>query len=410
MSDILSFGRDREPRWRRRRWQRAAAVIGIAVALAAVVIWHLPGLRQHGGRPGPGALRSSPVAPGSPGVLTPVPSPLPAEPTRMTGQPLPRSASVWLLLGGHRPTWLSVGDGRTQPIRGLPGSGTGYQLFRIVGGWAAQPFPSGNASCGKCAPPPLPVYYVADRSRAASRIGVAEFTAPAATAGALWLISYRHGAKMSTAADAQEVTVTGAALGPRLRLPAGYLIDQGTRAGLLLVQELAGPGSYELWDPGTRRVTRSFGNLIAASPAEIAWMPSCTAGCRVHVLDLPSGRVREISLPGRSKSYAGTFSPDGRLLALLVTTRGPAAGRTAAFRLIVATLATGRITAVPGTTVIGMAGVAFGWQPGSHQLIADVSVGDRWQIAVWRPGQTRLTTALARALYNSWPVIDQGPY
>ncbi len=59
---------------------------------------------------------------------------------------------------------------------------------------------------------------------------------------------------------------------------------------------------------------------------------------------------------------------------------------------------------MPGTTVAGMAGVAFGWQPASHQLIADVSAGDRWQIAVWRPGQTRLTTALARAPYNSWPV------
>ena len=326
----------------------------------------------------------------------------------MTGQPLPRSANVWLLLGGQRPSWLSVGDGRTEPIGGLPGSGNGYQLFRIVGGWAAQPFPSGNPSCGECAPPPLPVYYVADGARVASRIGVAEFTAPAGTAGALWLISYRRDAKMSTAASAQEVSVTGAALGPRLRLPAGYVIDEGTRAGLLLVQELAGPGSYELWDPGIRRVTRSFPNLIAASPAEIAWMPSCTADCWVHVLDLPSGRVEEIALPGHSKPYAGAFSPDGRLLAMLVATR--ATGRTAAFRLIVATAATRRITAVPGTTVVGMAGVVFGWQPGSHRLIAEVSVGDRWQIAVWRPGQTRLSIALARAPYNSWPVIDQGPY
>jgi hypothetical protein len=124
----------------------------------------------------------------------------------------------------------------------------------------------------------------------ASRSGVAEFTAPAAIAGALWLISYRRDAPMSTATNAQEVSVTGTALGPRLKLPAGHLIDQGTRAGLLLVQELAGPGSYELWDPGTRRVTRSLVNLIAASPAEIAWMPICTAGCRVHVLDLPSGQ------------------------------------------------------------------------------------------------------------------------
>jgi len=54
----------------------------------------------------------------------------------------------------------------------------------------------------------------------------------------MWLISYRPGADMSTAAGtAQQVSVTGATLGPRLRLPAGYVIDQATRAGLLLAQE-----------------------------------------------------------------------------------------------------------------------------------------------------------------------------
>jgi hypothetical protein len=416
VSDILSYGRDREPRWRR-RWQLAVAVVGIAVALAAAFIWYLPGLRQHGARTRPGAVGPSRAAQGEPGSPTAAPSPLPTKPTRMTGQPLPRAAGLWLLLGGHRPAWLWVATGRTEPIRGLPGRGNGYQLIRIAGGWAAQPFPVGNAGCANCAPGPLPVYYVADGSRVASRVGAADLTAPAAAPGALWLVSYRRGADMSTAVgNAQEVSVTGATLGPRLRLPAGYVIDRGTRAGLLLVPELAGSSAvrYELWDPGTRRVTRSFVNLIAASPAELAWMPGCTAGCRVHVLGLPGGRAGEIALPGRSQSYEGAFSPDGRLLALLVTARVTAAGRAAATRLMVATVASGRITAVPGTTVGSGNGVDFGWQPGSHRLIADVAVGTpgqpEWQIAVWRPGDARLSTALARAPYESWPVIDQGPY
>jgi hypothetical protein len=415
VSDILSYGRDRGPRWR--RWQMAVAVAGIAVALAVAFTWYLSGLRQHGARTRLDAVGPSPAAQGEPGSPAAAPSPLPTKPARMTGQPLPRDASLRLLLGGHGPAWLSVATGRTEPIRGLPGGGNGYQFIRIAGGWTAQPFPVGDAGCANCAPGPLPVYYVADGSRVASRIGAADFTAPAAAPGALWLVSYRHGADMSTAAgNAQEVSVTGAALGPRLRLPAGYVIDQGTRAGLLLVQELAGssPVRYELWDPGTRRVTRSFVNLIAASPAEIAWMPGCTAGCRVHVLDLPGGRAGEISLPGRSTAYGGAFSADGRLLALLVTARVTAADSAAATRLMVATVASGRITAVPGTTVGSGNGVAFGWQAGSHRLIADVALdtpGQReWQIAVWRPGDARLSTSLVRAPYESWPVIDQGPY
>jgi hypothetical protein len=417
MSDILSFGRDREPRRRWRRWWLAVAAVGLAVALVAAFLWPRPGLRQHGTQARPSAVGSSPAVLGEAGSPAAAPSPLPSEPARMIGQPLPRDASLWLLLGGHGPAWLSVATGQTEPIRGLPPAGNGYQLIAIAGGWAAQPFPAGDAGCDNCAPGPLPVYYVADGSRVASRIGAADYAAPAATPGALWLVSYRHGADMSTAVgDAQEISTTGATLGPRLRLPAGYVIDQGTGAGLLLVQEVQSSSSvgYELWDPGARRVTRSFVNLIAASPAEIAWMPGCTAGCRVHVLDLSSARVQEISLPGRSQSYQGAFSPDGQLLALLVTAGVTADGRAATIRIMVATVATGRISAVPGTTVGSGNGVDFGWQEGSHRLIADVGVGateqPEWQIAVWRPGEARLSTTLARAPNGSWPVIDEGPY
>jgi hypothetical protein len=329
----------------------------------------------------------------------------------MTGQPLPRDASMWLLLGGGGPAWLSVATGRTEPIRGLPPSGNGYQLIRVAGGWAALPFPPGD--CGNCAPPPLPVYYVADGSTAASRLGAADLTAPAATPGALWLVSYRPGADMSTAvATAQQVSVTGAALGPRLRLPAGYVIDQATRAGLLLVPEMpgSGPVRWELWDPGTRRVTRSFENMIAASPAEIAWMPGCTAGCQVHVLHLPEGRVSLISLPGRSQSLAGAFSPDGRLLALLVTARIGAGGRAATIRLLVAAITSGRLTAVPGTTIGSYHGVDFGWQAGTGRLVALVDLQDGWQVAVWRPGDARMYVAVTRAPAGSWPVVGPGPY
>lgn len=102
----------------------------------------------------------------------------------MTGRPLPRAASLWLLLGGRSPAWLSVATGRTEPIRGLPRRGNSYQLIRIADGWAAQPFPVGNAGCANCAPRRLPVYYVADGSQVASRVGAASLTAPAAKPGA----------------------------------------------------------------------------------------------------------------------------------------------------------------------------------------------------------------------------------
>jgi hypothetical protein len=334
----------------------------------------------------------------------------------MSGQPLPGDVSLSLLLGGHGPAWLRLATGRTEPIRGLPYSSSGYQFTRIAGGWAAQPFPV-DPGCDNCATGPLPVYYLADGSRIASRVGVADFAAPAATRGALWLVSYRHGADLRTAAGtAQEVSITGAALRPRLRLPAGYVIDQGTRGGLLLVTKAAGSGPlrYELWDPGTRRVTHSFLNLIAASPTEIAWMPGCAAGCQVYVLYPSAGQVRKISLPGRSTAYQGAFSPDGRLLALQVTDRVRASGQATVAKLAVATVVSGRLTAVPGSTVGSGIGVDFGWEAGGNRLIADVAAGTpeqpQWQIAVWQPGDARLSTGLVRVPENSWPVIDEGPY
>jgi hypothetical protein len=387
----------------------------VIVALAAVSVWYLPGSRHHGGQASPAAHGPSPAAQANDSDAGP--DPLPITPALMTGQPLPPGASLRLLLGGQAPAWLLLPSGEKEQIGGLPARGNGYQLFAITGGWIAQPFPPGTLGCDNCAASPLPVYYIADGSQAARRIGTADITAPAAAPGTLWLVNYPRGANMGTAAGiAQEVSVAGTVLGPRLRLPAGYVIDQGTRAGLLLVQQQASSGTfrYELWDPVTQRVTRSFVHVIAANPTEIAWVPACTDSCRVHVLDLSGGRTEEIPLPGRSTATEGTFSPGGQLLALLVTAGVTPSGHPAANQLMVATVAGGRLVAVPGTTIGSGIGIDFGWQPGSHRLIADVTTGTQgqpeWQIAVWQPAAARLSIALTQIPDQSWPVIDQGPY
>jgi hypothetical protein len=105
----------------------------------------------------------------------------------------------------------------------------------------------------------MPVYYIADGSREASRrLGAADFVAPAATAGAVWLVSYRAGAVMpATAGTEQEFSVSGAALGPRRRLPRGQgeseendldRVPAPPSAGA--AQPPAGRASSKLWVPG----------------------------------------------------------------------------------------------------------------------------------------------------------------
>jgi hypothetical protein len=403
VSDTVEFGGwPRPPRW---VW--AIAGVAAVAVLAGVIIAHA---RPHRG--GPASAVTSPGATGNGSrQLVGLPMP-PRNPARLVGRPLPRDAGLQLVLGGMRPAWLWVATGQAEPIRGLPRRANGYQLIRVSGGWAALPFPDGTP-CANCAPRPTPVYYIADGSRKASRLGAADFVAPAATTGAVWLVSYHAGSVMpKTAGTAQELSVSGAALGPRRRLPRGYIIDQGTSAGLLLVPQLvrAGVARYELWDPGTGRPGRSFPNVIAVSAGEIAWMPACAARCAVHVLNLDGGPGRTIPLPGRSQAYEGAFSPDGRLLALLVTARTGAGGRAVAVRLAVAAVASGRLTAVPGTTVGSGNGVDLGWQAGSGQLVADVSLQNSWQVAVWRPGDTHLSVAVTRVPADSWPVVGPGPY
>lgn len=412
MSEIIGQGKDREPR-RWRWWQLAAIAAGLAGLLAGLLVVHHPGRRHVMARHASASSGTSPAVPGSGGRQPNGPRMPPRRPARMVGRPLPRDAGLRLALGGRRPAWLRVTTGRAEPVRGLARRANGYQLIRIIGGWAALPFPGDYASCANCAPKPMPVYYIADGSRVARRLGTADFVAPAATRGAVWLVRYRADAVMSaTAGTAQEFSVSGAALGPRRRLPPGYVIDQGTAAGLLLVPENASREAlrYQLWEPSTGRVSRRFKNVIAVAPEEIAWIPDCRAHCRVHLLDLAGGPGRVIPLAGRSQSYVGAFSPDGSLLALQVASRIGSSRHASVTRLVVAVVASGKLMAVPGTRVGTGIGVDFGWLAGSDQLVADAGLQHAWQVAVWRPGDARLHIAVTRVPAGSWPVVGPGPY
>ncbi len=326
MRDILSQGGDRAPSPRRRLG--VAAVLAVLVAVA--VILHLPGHRparparpQH-----PRAAATSPAARAS-SLAAGLPNEPnepdeQAEPDGIIGQTLPWDASLRLPVTGEQPAWLSPGTGRTQPIGGLPRDRSGYLFTRVGGGWTIRPDVAAGPGCGGCAGRPVPVYLLADRARSARLVGTADDVAPAATAGALWLTSYPPGADLNTAAGtAQQVSDNGVPLGPRLRLPAGYAIDQATGHGLLLARAVPRPGltSDLLWDPAARQASRTFAGVIAATAGEIAWTPRCAPRCRVHVLNLATGRDTVLALPAGNSVASGAFSPDGSFLALQVSLR-----------------------------------------------------------------------------------------
>jgi hypothetical protein len=297
-------------------------------------------------------------------------------------------------------------------VSGLPAWGPGYQFTHVGGGWAVQPGAGlATPGCAGCAGSAQPVYYLADGASAARLIGKAYAVAPGASATAAWLTSYPTGANPATATGlAQQVSLTasGAAaggvpasrpetalLGPPVRLPAGYLIVQGTSRGLLLtpVAPRAGQTSDELWVPGATRASRVFTGVIAASPGAVAWTPPCTAHCGVRVLDLATGRVTFTALPSASSAASAAFSPDGRYLALQVSYSNNGDDGALAMRLAVLSMPSGRLTVVPQTFASSDALAGFGWPAAGDTLVAELSFTTKVQLAAWRPGAARLAVA-----------------
>jgi hypothetical protein len=393
--DILSQGDDRAPS----PWPRRLGVIAAVVAVAVGGIVYLT-------RPGPGRAAASAAHP-TPATSSAAPASNPApaappliesvpiDPNGIIGQTVPWEASLRLPITGKRPAWYSPATGRSEAIGGLPADAAGYQFTRVGGGWAVQADAAATTVCADCAGTPRPVWFLADGARSATPVGTANLVAPAVGARALWLTSYPSSANPGTSAGvAREVSGTGALLEPPVTLPPGSAIDQATDRGLLLTSanEQAGTAVYTLWDPASPASGRTFDNVIAASATEIAWTSRCApTTCRVQVLDLATGRPTAIALPARSTAANAAFSPSGAFLALQLSYGLDGA---LAMRLDVASVAEGRLTEVPGTSVSSDALFSFGWPSSGDSLVAEFNFMPVMQLASWHPGASRLAVTV----------------
>jgi hypothetical protein len=252
----------------------------------------------------------------------------------------------------------------------------------------------------------MPVWYLADGARSAVRVGQANQVAPAAVSGDLWLTTYPTDAEADPArGTAREIGPSGATLGPAITLPAGYQIAQGTDRGLLLTP--AGPQSGvvvdRLWDPAARSAppsaagsasspSRTFDQVIAANATEIAWGGGCATACRVDVLNLATGRQTVVRLPAGILASGGALSPSGSFLALqLASSDGQLA-----LPVEVATVASGRLTRMPGSWINSNALAGFGWPSGGDSLVAEFNVASTLLLTSWHPGASALSLAVVK--------------
>ena len=401
MDDILSHGEDREPS----PWPRRLAVIAVLIAVVAggAVYLSRPGHQHALVAPHQASTTTTPApVPAGPDVLS-----LPPEADGIAGPALAWDRDLRLPVAGAQPAWFSPASGRFAQIGGLPADRSGYRFIRVAGGWAVQASAAPPAGCGSCAGPLVPVWFLGDGARSVSRVGTASLVAPAATAGAVWLTSYAPGVNMATAAGvAREFGATGALTRP-VRLPSGYAIDQGTDRGLLLAPVGQPPGAavYKLWDPPGPRASRAFDGVLAASPGQVAWTSHCGIKCSVQVLDLATGRHSVIALPAGCSAASGTFSPDGRFLALQVSFGNAGDGGELATQLEVAPVTGGRLTAVPGTWASSDALVGFGWPASGDSLVAEFSFMTKTQLASWDPGASRPAVTVIRPGRNQASLI-----
>ena len=402
MPDILSQGGGRETG----PWPRRMAAAAVLVLVAVTIVHYLPRSRPGTVRPARAAAtgaRPPEAVSGDVGVA--------AEPDGITGQVLAWPGDLRLPASGEQPAWFWPATGRVTPIGGLPRQPSGYHFVRATGGWAVQASAAAQAGCGLCAGPRRAVYFLADHAQAVTQVGLADAVAPGA-AGALWLTSYPADAEPRTAAGmAQEVSVTGRPLGPQLRLPGGYLIEQGTDHGLLLAPVAQDSGTMPdmLWDPASAQPSRSFAGVVAASATEIAWVPPCAARCGVRVLNLATGRQVSVELPEASSAARAAFSPDGSLLAVQANFSDDSDDGQLAVQLELMSTASGRLTTVPQTWVSSDALIGFGWPASSESLVAELSFTTKVQLASWHPGASRLAITTPGPQHTPAALVI-GPY
>jgi hypothetical protein len=369
----------------RPRWLSTLGVVTLAAVLGVLAV------RDGTGRPRPGG--SAP--PMRAAVATPAPSVPPGPPPpdavyRLDGVPGPAPAGVRLLLGGLRPAVLDPGTGLLTPLRDVRHyPGDAVDLRRGPGLTVAlvhsDPYYVRAAA--------LP-----DGGRSAD-LGTVQDALPmrdGSVLTAVCLAGSGGGCSLSQYAGAGELRW-------QRRVSDRIVLLRDTPGGVLtLIRGDEARGMLQVENPRNGKVRRDLGvvgTVLAATDRQVAWLPpDCTSGCPVVVADLGTGERRELSgLAGRAA--LGAFSPDGQRLAVSFVGLDPKDPDRSTQRdgyLAVLDLRTSAWTRAPGLTTGAQTAAVPVWTPAGDRLLIGTGTDGVGRIAVWRPGDRRLTVLPVR--------------
>jgi hypothetical protein len=112
------------------------------------------------------------------------------------------------------------------------------------------------------------------------------------------------------------------------------------------------------------------------------------------VLDLPADRDTVVRLPAGTSPASASFSPGGSFLALQL---GSGDDGALAAQLDVASVASGRLTQIPGTWVSSDDLAGFGWPSGGDSMVVGLDFKSTLQLLLsWQPRTGELALAVVQ--------------
>jgi hypothetical protein len=221
--------------------------------------------------------------------------------------------------------------------------------------------------------------------RPAVRLGRASFAVASKRADRVWLVE--QAPDPDRWFTVREVGLDGTPISPAATLPLGRTPRAGV-AGGLLISTIGEPAGLVIWEPATGR-TRPLApgdaSFVAARGGLVAW----SAGGRLHLTELPSGRDRVIVGPPGMAGFdaVGEFSPDGGTLAALTV---PQTSGASAVALVDVRRASVRQVEGSAGALSGGCDPCLSWSPAGHDLIF-ARVGPSFGVGGYRLGARRAT-------------------
>ncbi len=291
------------------------------------------------------------------------------EPVPLRGQPLSESMGLRLLVADDPPFVLDVDSGRSTRVRGLT------RLSSVSVSSAAGK--AGVVIAGE------EVFAVRGRAAHVTRLGPARDAVPSPGGRSVWLKTGAGG----TSCMLREVRLDGTATGARSRTPCASLIQPGGSVGVVA-------GRTSVVDPATGRVRyRSRWGILAAAGQKLVL---AGPGRQLTLVDVTTRAERRLSWPSIvTYTDRPAVDPRGRYVVLAFANpawpdeRGDTAGQVMDAWLL--DTRTAELTQVPGMPAfVGLKTTSMEWTSDGRLVLLGED-DRRGFVAVWRPGQARLS-------------------